>query len=238
MKGFQLICTYLKIPAILVMTALLVAGGPEQARAGGWFKAAAGVSGMAMDDFNNSDFRFYQNTPDGYDFPQLNSGFSFSLHLGYDLSPDFSLGFSWDKQYARAEGTDRDVTAKIDLDANFFMAHLYWRPLVTGKWEFGAAAGMGLAFPDGSVKMTGANNVNYGQSDITGSSGFALELMGLADFSVGKSSVIEVTVGWRDADINEIKLQGAPVLKDNGTNLVLDYAGYIVKVGYKFIYGG
>jgi len=94
MKGFQPDCVCLKIPAMIVMVLLLLTGGAVQALAGGWFKAAAGMSGMAMDDINNADFRFYDNTPDGYDFPDLDSGFSLSFHLGYDLSRDFSLGFS------------------------------------------------------------------------------------------------------------------------------------------------
>ncbi len=237
MKGFQPDCVCLKIPAMIVMVLLLLTGGAVQALAGGWFKAAAGMSGMAMDDINNADFRFYDNTPDGYDFPDLDSGFSLSFHLGYDLSRDFSLGFSWDRQYARAEGVDQDITANLNLDANFFMGHLYWRPLRTEKWQFGAAAGMGLVFPDGKVKMTGPGNVNYGEGEITGSSGLALEIMGLVDFSVGERSIIEVTVGWRDATIKKFNVEGRPVWKEDGSDMSLDYTGYIVKAGYKYIFG-
>ena len=63
--------------------------------------------------------------------------------MGYDMSGNFSLGFSWDRQYARVSGTDQDVTGDLNLDANFFMAHLYWPPLQTGKWDFGAARRVG-----------------------------------------------------------------------------------------------
>ena len=237
MKGIPPKCAGLKISVTVVLVILFLAGGAGPARAGGWFKAAAGLSGMAMDDINDADFRFYDNTPDGYNFPNLDSGFSLSFHLGYDLSPDFSLGFSWDRQYARAEGIDKDITANLNLDVNFFMGHLYWRPLRTEKWQFGAVAGMGLVFPDGKVKMTGSNNVNYGEGDITGSSGLALEIMGLVDFSVGERSIIEVTVGWRDATIKKFQAQGAPVRKEDGSDMSLDYTGYIFKAGYKYIFG-
>lgn len=228
---------YLKIPAILALTFLLVAGGAGSAWAGSWVKVAVGMSGMGMDDINNQNFSFYEFTPDGFDLPDLKSGFSLSFHLGYDLSRDFSLGFSWDHQYARVSGTDEDVTGHLNVDANFFMGHLYWRPLRTEKWEFGAAAGLGLVLPSGQVRVTGSNNVNYGQDDLTGSSSLALEFMALVDFSLSNRSAIEVTAGWRDATIKEFRVAGATVLKEDGTNMELDYTGFIVKAGFKYMFG-
>ncbi len=230
-----------KSARILVTTATILAlllGGSTQAVAGGWFKVAGGVSGMAMDDINNGDFRFYDNTINGFNFPDLDSGFSLSFHLGYDLSPEWSLGFSWDNQYARVEGTDVDITADLNLDANLFMTHLYWTPLRTGRWALGGAAGLGLIFPTGDVEITGEGNVNWGQGEITGSSGLALEIMGLAEFAMSGSTSIELTVGWRDATVDDFKVENRPALKEDGTPIVLDYTGYIVKAGVKFMFGG
>lgn len=224
--------------AITATLVTLLVGGSTQVVAGGWFKAAAGVSGMAMDDINDADFRFYDQTVNGYNFPDLDSGFSLSFHLGYDLSPAISLGFSWDRQYARVEGTDVDVTADLDLDANLFMTHLYWTPLRTGRWALGGAGGLGLIFPVGEIKITGEDNVNWGQGEITGSSGLALEAMGLAEFAVGGSTSIELTVGWRYAVIDEFLYESRPAMKEDGTRMSLDYTGYIVKVGAKFMFGG
>jgi len=224
---------------VITMTVLVfLVGGSATAAAGGWFKVAGGVSGMAMDDINDADFRFYDQTINGYNFPNLDSGFSLSFHLGYDLSPDFSLGFSWDRQYARVKGTDVDITADLDLDANFFMTHLYWTPLRTGRWALGGAAGLGLLFPSGEVKITGENNVNWGEGKITGSSGLALEAMALVGFAAGESTSIELTVGWRDAKIDEFGVDNRPALKEDGTHMSLDYTGYIVKAGVKFMFGG
>ena len=224
---------------VITMTVLVfLVGGSATSAAGGWFKVAGGVSGMAMDDINDADFRFYDQTINGYNFPNLDSGFSLSFHLGYDLSPDFSLGFSWDRQYARVKGTDVDITADLDLDANFFMTHLYWTPLRTGRWALGGAAGLGLLFPSGEVKITGENNVNWGEGKITGSSGLALEAMALVGFAAGESTSIELTVGWRDAKIDEFGVDNRPALKEDGTHMSLDYTGYIVKAGVKFMFGG
>ena len=230
-----------KTARILVITATILVFlgfGSGPAAAGGWFKVAAGSSGMAMDDINNGDFRFYDNTINGFNFPDLDSGFSLSFHFGYDMSPELSLGFSWDNQYARVEGTDVDINADLNLDANLFMAHLYWTPLRTGRLAFGGAAGLGLIFPVGDVKITGDNNVNWGEGQISGSSSLALEVMGLAEYAVGGSTSLELTVGWRDATIDDFKVENRPAEKEDGTPIKLDYTGYIVKLGVKFMFGG
>ena len=240
MKGFKPIPANPKISVLIVLGLSMLIGTAAPAVAGSWFKVAGGYSGMAMDDINNGDFSFYDypdDTPGGFDFPTLDGGFSLSFHLGYDLSPKFSLGFSWDKQYARLEGTDEDITANLDLDANFFMVHGYWRPLRSEKWDFGGAAGLGFAFPSGNVKVTGQDNVNYGQGDTSGNAAFALEIMALMDYYLSQTSALEVTLGYRSAVINDLKVDNTPVYNEDGSLLALDYTGYIFKLGYKYIFG-
>ena len=61
--------------------------------------------------------------------------------------------------------------------------------------------------------------------------------MGLVDFSLSEASTIEMTLGWRDAVIKEIKIDNAPVYNEDGSQLALDYTGYVFKVGYKYQFG-
>jgi hypothetical protein len=65
-----------------------------------------------------------------------------------------------------------------------------------------------------------------------------MEAIGLAEFAVGGSTSIELTVGWRYAVIDDFKYQSRPALKEDGTPLALDYTGYILKAGVKFMFGG
>lgn len=223
---------------VLVVVGALVAAAPGQALADGWFKVAGGVSGMAMDDINNGDFRFYDYSADGFNLSTLNSGFSFSLHGGVGFSGNMALGLSWERQHAHTSGTDIDVSANLKLDADFFMLHYYWIPLQTGDFEFGAAAGLGLIFPNGKIDITDDNNVNYGEGKVSGGSDMAYELMLVADWNYGRSTALEVTIGYRVGVCNDIKLDKAPVLKEDGSNLELDYTGYTIKAGFRFMFGG
>lgn len=215
---------------------LTLIAGVQPAQASSWFKAAIGVSGLAMDDINNGTFQFYDSG--SFDFPAVGSGFDISLHLGYDLSPPFSLGFSWEKQYAGTDGKDGDVTADLNLNANFFMGTLYWRPVRSEKFDFGAALGLGGVFPSGKVDVSNDDNVNYGQDKITASAGFAVELMLLGDYALGKTTFLELTVGYRSAEATNTKVANAPVYNDDGSAVSLDYSGYVVQAGIKFVFGG
>lgn len=221
---------------VLGIMVLLVFPATADADSGTWIKGAAGWSGMAMGDINNADFRFYDYTINGFNFPNLDSGFSLSLHVGQDLSETLGVGFSWERQYARVNGTDQDVSAKLDLDANLFMGHLYWTPLRTSKWRFGAAAGLGPIFSDGRVKLEDRNQVNFGEGETSGT-GLALEVMGLAEMAIGDRTQLQLTIGWRDAVIDEFKYQKATAVKDDGSLMTLDYTGYIVKLGVRYQLG-
>ena len=228
----------LKTTALVVGMGILLVSLPGQALAGGWFKVAGGMSGMAMDDINNGDFRFYDYSAEGFNLSTLDSGFSFSLHGGVGFSGNMALGLSWERQHAHTSGTDIDVQANLKLDAEFFMLHYYWIPLQTGSWEFGAAAGLGLIFPNGKIDITDDNNVNYGEGQISGGSDVAYEVMLVGDWKYGRSTSLELTLGYRVGVLDDVKLDSAPVYNEDGSRLELDYTGYTIKAGFKFMFGG
>lgn len=201
---------------------------------GSWFKIAGGYSGMAMDDVNNGDFAFYETT-EGFDFPDMDGGFSLSFHAGFDMNRKFGLGFSWDHQYAKVNGNDEDIEGHLNLGANLFMAHGYWTPVRNDKIALGAAGGLGPILAHGETRVQ-QGSIDYGQSKIRGSD-WAFEVMGVFDYRIKPSTVLQLTVGWRSSVIDEIKLDSAPVYNDDGTRLALDYTGYILKLGVKWQLG-
>jgi hypothetical protein len=166
----------------------------------------------------------------------LNGGFALSFHLGYDLSPQFALGFSWDRQYARTTGTDVDVEAKVNLDANLFMGHGYWTPVRGDGWSLGGVLGFGPIFAAGKIKEE-KQNVSFGEADIRGN-GWAFEALAKGDWRVATRSLLELTAGWRQAEVPEIEASKRPVFKEDGTRLALDYSGFVVKLGWKYEFGG
>ena len=223
-----------RITALLLLMSILVA---TPALAGGsWFKVAAGTSGMAMDDINNGTYRFYDESIDGFNFPDLNSGFSLSFHMGSDISRNWGMGFSWDIQHGHVKGTDVDVTADMKLDANLFMGHLYWTPVQGKNFSLGAAGGLGFVAANGTVRVE-RGTVSYGEGKTTGTD-LAVELMGTAEYALARNKALQLTAGWRLADISKIKFEGATAVKEDGSNLALDYTGYTLKLGVVWRFGG
>jgi len=215
---------------------LLVILASTPVLAGGmWFKVAGGVSGLAMDDINNGTFSFYEPSINGYNFPDLDSGFSLSFHLGNDITKTTGFGFSWDIQHAHVNGTDVDVTADMKLDANVFMGHFYWTPVQSRKFRLGGAAGVGFIAAGGKVKVD-QGNVSYGEGDTSGSD-LAFELMGTLEYALAGNKGLQLTAGWRVAEISKVKFASSTAVKEDGSNLKLDYTGYTLKLGVIWRFG-
>jgi len=222
----------------LLLASLVALASPLPAIAGGtWGRFAMGVSGLAMDDINNNTYSFYDFTLDGYNLPDINNGFAMSFSLGYDLSPTVGLGFEWERQYAGTKGTDVDVTADLDLDANLFLGRLYWRPIRGRSWKVGATVATGPIFSDGKVDVYRGSSVSYGESELSGSS-FSFEGTALVDYRLTPAVMIQLTAGWRLAKIDEFKHNKAPVYNEDGSRTSLDYTGYVVKLGVVYYFGG
>lgn len=122
----------------------------------------------------------------------------------------------------------------MKLDADLFMGHFYWIPVRKESFQLGGAAGLGLLSASGTVKVE-RENVDYGEGDTSGTS-FTTEVMGLGEYFVGENTGLQLTAEWRWAKVDDVKYRGAPALKEDGSNLTLDYTGYIVKVGIVWRY--
>jgi len=218
---------------ILVFVSVMTAG---PATAGNvWFKIAGGISGLAMDDVNDGDFRFYDDTETGYNLPELTNGFSLSFHMGSKINRNWAMGFSWDIQHAHTSGTDVDVDADLKLDANVFMGHFYWTPLQGQKFSAGAAAGVGFIAADGTVNVD-RGSTNYGEGDTSGTD-LAYEVMGVFEYALSDNKGLQLTAGWRDASVSKVQILGRTATNEDGSNLELDYSGYTLKLGIIWRFG-
>lgn len=200
-----------------------------------WFKIAGGVSGLAMDDVNDGDFRFYDTSETGYDLPELTSGFSLSFHMGSQINRDWAMGFSWDIQHAHTSGTDVDVEANLKLDADIFMAHFYWTPLQGKTMRVGLAAGVGFVSADGVVDIT-RGSTNFGKGETSGTN-LAYELMSVFEYALSDTKGLQLTAGWRDATVEKVQIQGRTATNADGSDLELDYSGYTLKLGMIWRFG-
>lgn len=219
---------------LVVLTSLLTLLAGQAMAGGTWFKGELGYNGLAMDDVNESEFYFFEYT-EGFDMEDVSGGIMMGLHLGYDLDPKWGIGFSWDRQWAGTKGFDQDVEAQLDLDANFWMARVYWTPVRTDRFALGLAAGLGPFFADGHVKVV-QGSVNFGQDNTSGSD-WATDAVITVDYRLGKLTALQLSLGYRWAKMDEFKLASAPVTKEDGSNMTLDYTGYTVKLGWKAWFG-
>lgn len=224
---------------LVILTLAMMLGVASAALAvdeeGTWFQVSLGFHGMAMDDLNNTDFRWHEDSPDGFNLDKLNSGMALSFGIGYDMSPLVTYGLFWEHQYASTSGTDQDIKADVNLAADIFTGRLGLNFLRKEKWRLGVAGAMGFLVSGGEVNKTTAG-ASYGQTDLSGNC-MTIEGMANLDISMNETSIIQITGGWRLANVESFKYGGAPALGDDGQEMSLDYSGFTARVGIKYRFG-
>ncbi len=220
----------------LLMVLLTSAGLAWSAEGiGPWVQVSLGLHGMAMDDVNQSDFRWHSDSPDGFDLDDLSSGMALSLGLGYDLSPAFGYGLSWEHQYAATSGLDREMEADVNLAADIFAGRVNYNFVHSRKWRLGVAGSLGFLAASGDVKMI-TSGAHFGQKDLSGNC-WSLEGLLSLEIMAGETSVIQVTGGWRQAKMDSFKYGGADAKLPDGSAMSLDYTGFTARVGLKYRFG-
>ncbi len=101
---------------------LVVMAQPLQAEegVGSWFQVSLGLHGMAMDDINKTEFRWHEDSPNGFDLKDISTGMALSFGVGYDISEVVGYGLFWEHQYASTKGNDQGMEADVNLAADIF----------------------------------------------------------------------------------------------------------------------
>jgi hypothetical protein len=202
---------------------------------GSWVQVSLGLHGMAMDDINKTDFRWHEDSANGFDLKELSSGMALSFGIGYDMSPALGYGFFWEHQYAKTDGQDQEIKADVNLGANIFAGRVNYNFIRSEKWRLGLAGSLGYLATSGNVKIS-TDGVNYGDTAIKGS-GWSLEGMAIVEFVAGESTIVQVTGGWRQAEVKSFKNGGATAKLPDGSDMTLDYTGFTARVGLKYRFG-
>jgi hypothetical protein len=78
--------------------------------------------------------------------------------------------------------------------------------------------------------------VNYGSGKTSGTD-LAAEVMGTAEYVLSGNKALQLTAGWRLAKISKVKFEGSTAVKEDGSNLALDYTGFTLKLGLIWRFG-
>lgn len=219
----------------LLLLLTMATGASAATGTGPWVSAGLGYNGLAMDDINSADVRWYEESPEGFNLPDINSDFALSFGLGYDMSPVVGYGFYWEHQYAGAKGTDVDVDGHLNLGADLFIGRVTARFIRKESFLLGVAGGIGFVSTSGKIDAS-RSGTNYGEQKITGST-FSLDGALIGEVVLGEKTLLDISVGYRYAKVDEFKVAGAPAYDADGDRMSIDYSGFMTRVGVKFRFG-
>lgn len=202
---------------------------------GSWVQVSLGINGLAMDDINETDFRWHEDSPDGFNLNEINSGMALLFGVGYDSSSLLGYGMFWEHQYASSSGVDQEMEADVNLAADIFTGRLSLNFIRKEKWRLGVAGSMGFLVAGGDVNKTTAG-ASYGKSELSGDC-MVFEGMAKLEIVTGGGSVVQITGGWRQAEVTSFKNDNKPVKMADGEDMSLDYSGFTARAGLKFWFG-
>lgn len=221
-----------RLPILLVL--LLFPSSALADRSGGpWFGVDGSWSTYSMSDVNLD----IQNVNaaiagSGLTMEEIHDGFGIGLAGGFELPNRAALGVGYDRLFARSDVGDPTGSIEYDFPANTFR--------VLGEYAFpstssfspriGLAAGLVSASGTVRVSVTGSGSVS---GDVTGT-GPLFEAWVGGDWSTAGPFSIVMSVGYRNAEIGEVKVRDSVIYNADGSKYTLDYSGIRARFGLRF----
>lgn len=166
----------------------------------------------------------------GLSMNEVNGGMVAGAAFGLDLGAGWSVGIGMDRLSASTEVSDASGSLSYDLPAN--SVHLL------GRYSFTPAAkGTGFAqVAVGRITSAGSVSVNVvGSGSLTGDldgSGIAMEGAIGGMIWAAPQFGLQASLGYRRAIVEDLTVEGTPVLNADGSRYELDYSGVFVRAGF------
>ncbi len=220
---------------LLSLVLLLCLAGSTQAGMSvePWIHAAGGYNGYSLEDVNN-EIQMY-NEESGLKGDELTGGFGAQGELGLRLARRFMFGIGLKRMTGSTSVSASWGSIEFNLPCNSTYGLAGVSLPLSPKLSVGLLGSIGSIKTNGKVTLT---EVGYG-------SGY-VELDGSGDYLEGRLSLlyefspnfcIVPAIGYRSAEIEEIKIQDITIRNPNGSNYTLDHSGLSLQIGIAVFFG-
>jgi hypothetical protein len=213
---------------LLLATALVAPCTAEEPEHIPWLTLDIGGASYAMDDLNeeigylNAGLAEY-----GLVMDEVNSGVTYGIGLGWDVG-QASMGFGYERLTGRTEVGDWSGSIEYKVPANVFRAFARFNIKTTSKVEPYVEGSLGILKPAGQVKITitdeGSESGSFEGSGAALAGAFGLHVWATPKFAIGGS------LGYRRAEIGDLKVAGRTVRDMRGGEYTLNYSGVFARV--------
>lgn len=192
-----------------------------------WMGAAVGYNGYKMSDVNDEINAIADIAALSAD--EINAGFGAQGELGVRINSRWLLGMGIKRLSGSSMLSDMYSSLEYSFPANAYYGLAGVSLPASDVINYGAIASIGSINSAGKITI---GELGYGSlsADVEGNGTF---FEGKAFFSleIDRHFNLVPALGYRVAKINEIKIGGGKVVKEDGSDYSLDYSGYTVQIG-------
>jgi len=168
-------------------------------------------------------------TPDN--LREIDYGPLYGAGLGLELGDRLGLSVEYDRLLGSAEKAHGSETLSYDTAANVFR--------VTGRYDVKReedgglflGASFGQVSETGSVALSAAGS-EFPSGDLSGSA-LMFELLYGAHQNFGPQVEMMLELGYRNALVTNVKVNGEPLLNEQAGNVSIDHGGLVIRVGWR-----
>ena len=222
--------------AVAVLACLLPHRAEARARAG--LAIHAGYNGYSMTDVNEDLIGHSINEKilggSGFALAEIHGGLGFGAGLRFLPIERLSFAFDYDRLTAKTHLSLYTIDFNVKAPAHSLTGTaLYWFPSAT-RVRGGIGAGGGYYWSDGEF---GADTSGVGLTEPMTGSGPGFHGMGVLDYTISPNVHFEGSAGIRFAKTTELKIDGVPAVKEDGSEATLDWSGFMSRAGLTFYFG-
>ena len=161
----------------------------------------------------------------------LDGGEAWGAALGFGLTPALTAGLGYEHFSAESELVGGEAGARFALPAHAVRAFLEYRGAFLPWLEGGAGVGAGLVIADGEQHVD-PSLIDVPAGDYEGE-GLLLEAYWLGDVLLDENIALTLSLGYRHAEIDNVKIDDARLRNADNSFLALDYSGMLLRVGLR-----
>jgi hypothetical protein len=198
-----------------------------------WVSGAGGFNGYSHSDVND-ELKLLTDEL-GIASDEVNSGFAVQGELGLLYKSSFSFGVGMKRFHGSAQISDFSGSITYTLPANATYAVVGYTFPSQSKFSYGAAVAFGTISSKGKLVLA-VTGLGSGTGYLDGSGTF-IEGRLTTGYRLTPALYLNPVLGYRLAEIDEIKIDGITQKKLDDSNWTLDYSGFTAQIGFTLYLG-
>lgn len=198
-----------------------------------WISPTVGYSRYNMSGVND-DIQSYSFILPEAGSTKIESGYAYGGRIGWGFNNPVTFGFGYEQLAASTLISSEIYSLEYELPADIYLTFFQWAVLNGKPWKTSLGLTVGKISANGNLSASSTDSGSVSR-DIK-ASGLLVEGAVTTEWRFHLKWAVNFDLGYRYAELDEIKDGNEIIYASNGEPLDIDYSGLIARFGLKFFF--